>query len=237
MTATMTYRTPTHPAWPLLAKKLYLTFQQILDGLSMLMVVVAGVSGLVRLRHLPHYLRYLAVLTLFELPLEILGFGLLLAGRNNLFLMPIYTVGELALLAFLYQKTLQSEGFSKVIPWVVGGFTLYTLVDSIWGPGLSWFRPGQQVVQSLIVLAMVACYFRKLLNELRVTALEREPMFWVSTGLVIYFLGYLQIALFSNYLLRHYSAQFNRNVWAVQILLAIVLHSCYSLALWIRPKR
>ena len=62
-------------------------------------------------------------------------------------------------------------------------------------------------------------------------------MFWVSTGLLIYFLGYLQIALFSNYLLQHYSVQFNRNVWAVHTLLSIVLHSCYCLALWMRPQR
>lgn len=203
----------------------------------MAVIIGAGVSGLLRRRQLPGSLRYLAVLTLFELPLELLGFGLLLLKHNNLFLMPIYTVGELVLLGLLYKRNLQSVAFTRALPWVLAAFTAYVVVDSRAGPGLHWFRPGQQVLQSLLVLGMVALYFRKLLNELRVRSLEREPMFWVSTGLVIYFLGYLQIALFSNYLLSHYSAQFNINVWGIQVLLSIVLHSCYIMALWIRPQK
>jgi len=203
----------------------------------MAVIIGAGVSGLLRWRQLPGSLRYLAVLTLFELPLELLGFGLLLLKRNNLFLMPIYTVGELVLLGLLYKRNLHSVALTRALPWVLAAFTAYVVADSLAGPGLHWFRPGQQVLQSLLVLGMVALYFRKLLNELRVRSLEREPMFWVSTGLVIYFLGYLQIALFSNYLLSHYSSQFNINVWGIQVLLSIVLHSCYIMALWIRPQK
>jgi hypothetical protein len=212
-------------------------FTWLSDWLSVAIIIGAGISGLVRLRKLPRSLQYLAVLTMFELPLELLGFWFMLNKRNNLFLMPIYTVGELVILALLYERNLQSAFFTRALPWVLTGFTAYVAVDSLSGVGLHWFRPGQQVLQSMLVLGMVALYFRKLLNELRVKSLEREPMFWVSTGLVIYFLGYLQIALFSNYLLSHYSAQFNINVWAVQVLLSIVLHSCYALALWIRPQR
>jgi hypothetical protein len=214
-----------------------LSLSLFISWLSTGVIVVAGLSGLLRFRHLPTSLRYLAALTIFELPMDMLGFVLMLARRNNLFLMPIYTIGELTLLGLLYKHTLRSAAFSRALPWIIGSFVLYVAFDSLLGPGVQWFRPAQQVVESLLVLGMVGLYFRKLLSELRINSLEREPMFWVSTGLVLYFLGYLQIALFSNYLLHHYSAQFNRHVWAVQTLLAIVLQSCYSLALWIRPQK
>lgn len=203
----------------------------------MAVIIGAGISGLIRWRRLPGSLQYLAMLTVFELPLELIGFWFVVLKRNNLFLMPIYTVGELVLLALLYERNLQSAFFTRALPWVLTGFTAYVVVDCLAGPELQWFRPGQQVLQSLLILSMVALYFRKLLNELRVNSLEREPMFWVSTGLVIYFLGYLQIALFSNYLLSHYSSHFNITVWGVQVLLSIVLHSCYIVALWIRPRK
>lgn len=203
----------------------------------MAVIIGMGISGLVRWRKISCNLQYLAVLTLFELPLELAGFAISLLKKNNLFLMPIYTVGELVILGLLYERNLKSAFFTRALPWVLAGFTAYVVVDSLSGPGLHWFRPGQQVLQSMLVLSMVTLYFRKLLNELQVKSLEREPMFWVSTGLVIYFLGYLQIALFSNYLLSHYSSQFNINVWGVQVLLSIVLHSCYTLALWLRPQK
>jgi hypothetical protein len=214
-----------------------ITLPAILLYLTVLASVIAGGIGLLRFRELPHALRYLAALAIFEVPLEILGLVLALLHRNDLFLMPVYSIGELTLLSLLYQHTLQTRSFSRVVPWVIGLFVCYSTMDSLLGPGLHWYRPGQQIIQSLLVLIMVGLYFWKLLSELQVRYLNREPVFWVSTGLLIYFLGYLQIALFSNYLLLHYSVQFNRNIWAVHTLLSIVLHSCYCLALWMRPQK
>ncbi len=200
--------------------------------LTLVPVVLASLIGLVGFRRRPRNLRYLAAgLAGVVLPLELLMFALLSLHRNNLFLIPIYTVGELWLLALVYRHTLQLPLFTRLVPWVVAGFAGYALFDSVLGMRLSQFRPGQQVLQSLLVLGMVGLYFRKLLSELVVINLQKEPMFWVSAGLLIYFLGYLQIALFSNYLL-NYSRELNMDVWAVHSLLFIVLYLCYCRALW-----
>jgi hypothetical protein len=214
-----------------------LTPQQWLVRLTLVPVIIAALLGGLRYKRLQPSLRYLAAgLIGFILPMEVVGLVLLLQQRNNLFLMPIYTVGELWLLGLVYRATLQSAAFTRSLPWVVGGFTAYATLDSLLGADLTQFRPGQQVVQSILVLSFVGLYLRKLLQELTVHRLGREPMFWVSTGLLIYFLGYLQIALFSNYLL-HYSDQLNMNIWAVHSLLFILLYCCYSMALWLRPQK
>jgi len=180
-------------------------------------------------------MRYLAWLAWFELPLELLGTGLGLYHHNNLFIMPFYTVGELVLLALVYQATLRSAAFHRLMPWLVGGFFLYTVLDCLLAPDLTWFKPGQQVAQSLLILGMVVLYFRQTLQDLQAPRLERDPLFWVSAGLALYFLGYLHIALFSNYMLRHYSMQFNRSVWTVHSVLSFLLHGSYCWALWLRP--
>lgn len=167
-------------------------------------------------RRRPPSLRYLAWLTWFELPLEMLGSTLGLLHRNTLFIMPFYTVGELALLALAYGSTLRSAAFSRAMWWLAAGFTAYALLDSLLAANLtSWFRPGQQVARSLLILSMVGLCFRKLLRKLQVPHLGRGPLCRVSVGLALYFRGYLQIALFSNYMLRHYSMPFNRPSWPV----------------------
>jgi len=61
-------------------------------------------------------------------------------------------------------------------------------------------------------------------------------MFWVSLGLLLYFSGYLQIALFSNYMLKNYSLEFNRSSWTIHYVLALVLHGCYGAALAMRLR-
>ena len=99
------------------------------------------------------------------------------------------------------------------------------------------FFPSLMVTESLLALVLVGLYFRKLLQELRVQRLSHDPMFWVSTGVLLYFLGKLQIGLFSQYAMQHYSKAFNKWMWAIHALLLLVLHSCYCLALWIRPRK
>jgi hypothetical protein len=214
---------------------LHLTPEQWLTRLTPVPVVVAACLGAARFRHLPDNLRYLAYLTWFILPLEIIGFAMMLLQKNNLFLMPVCAIGEFGLQAVLYGKTLKSPRFTRALPWLVGGFAAYVVFDSFSIGGLRAFRPGQQVLQSVLVLGLVGLYFRQLLHELRVLQLKREPMFWVSAGLTIYCLGYLQIALFSNYLLR-YSHQLNMTVWMVHSLLFITLYCCYCVALCL-PRR
>ena len=121
-------------------------------------------------------------------------------------------------------------------PWLAGAFVAYCALDSVLAPEAARFKPALQLVESLLLLGMVGLYFRKLLHELRVTRLEREPLFWVSVGLVINHLGKSQIYLFSNFLLTHYSNQLNLDIWAIHALLLVVLYSCYLVALWIRPQ-
>ncbi|MBJ6110469.1 hypothetical protein JAO73_15705 [Hymenobacter sp. BT523] len=220
-----------------MADLLHLSLQQIILRVSPVPVVVAAFVGLVRFRYLPLNLRYLTALMWFILPLELVGLVMMLYHQNNLFLMPLCAIGEFWLLAVVYDKTLASAAFTRGLPWLVGGFAAYVLFDSLHvADGLWKFRPGQQVLQSVLVLGLVGLYFRKLLHELHVQQLKREPMFWVSAGLTIYCLGYLQIALFSNFLLR-YSHGLNMNVWMVHSLLFITLYCCYSLALWLPPKK
>ena len=99
------------------------------------------------------------------------------------------------------------------------------------------FKPAVQVIESLLILGMAGLYFRKLLNELQVPNLARDPMFWVSAGLVLYSLSKLLIALFSNYMLEHYSRQLSLTAWTMNGLLTVVLYLCYLRALWLRPQK
>lgn len=206
--------------------------------LTLVPMLLAGIIGVVRFRRLSPSLRYLAAgLAGFLLPLNLTGLVFLFLQRNNLFLMPIYTIGELWILVLVYRQELRSSTFTRLAPWLIGAFTCYAVLDTqLVRPDFTQFRPSQQILQSFIVLALVGLYFRKVMSELWIVSLVKEPMFWVSAGLLVYFLGYLQIALFSNYLLQ-YSRSFNMNVWAVHSLLFIVLYMCYCRALWLPPQK
>jgi hypothetical protein len=200
-------------------------------------LAVAVVSGALRYRRLPPELRYLAVFLWFDVATEVASTWLMYQHRPNLFLFPIYLAAELWCLALVYDRALQWPAFSRWRPWLAGAFVAYCAFDGGVFFEVARFKPALQVVESVLVLSLVGLYFRKLLHELRVMRLDHEPMFWVSVGIVINFLGSIQIHLFSNYLLTHYSNQLSRYAWDFHALLNVVLYACYCTALWIRPQK
>ncbi|SFQ58451.1 hypothetical protein [Hymenobacter arizonensis] len=210
--------------------------QTLLIQLAPVPVVVAFLIGLTRFRRLPPALRYLVGLIGFALVIEVISRLLRMQHRSNLFLMPLDAAGEFWLLVLVYRRALQSASFAKAAPWLIASFTAYVLLDSLLFPEMARFKPSVQIIKHLLVLTLAGLYFRKLLHELRVVQLTREPMFWVSTGLFVYSVGYMQIALFSNYLLR-YSKQLNMTIWAINAVLYMMLYCIYSFALWMHPRK
>lgn len=204
--------------------------------LAYLILAAGAISYAVRFQYLPTNLRYVAGVLLLEIATEVVATTLAHYHKSNLFIGPIFAAGELWLLALVYDKTLHYPRFSQWRPWLAGAFVVYCAFDSLLTPEVARFKPALQLIESALILGLVALYFRKLLNELRVTRLDLEPMFWISIGLVINHLGKSQIHLFSNFLLTHYSHQLNLNIWAIHALLLVVLYSCYLVAVWIRPQ-
>ena len=199
-------------------------------------LLVTGISSILRFSELSPALRYLAVTVWFGLLVELVAAMLAYQRIPNLFLGPLDSAGGFLLLSLVYRRALQSAAFTRVQPWLAGAFVLYASVSGLLLPETTRFKPLLQVVECLLVLLLVVLYFRRLLNELVVQQLTRDPMFWVSTGLLLYYLGKLQISLFSNYIMQ-YSKQFNLVVWTVHALLLAVMYSCFCVALWMRPQK
>jgi hypothetical protein len=209
----------------------------ILGDIPVLLVIAASVWGIVCFRQLPPSLRALTLLVCFDAVMETTGLILLWLKIPNLFLFPIVIVGEAGLLLLLYVRALQSSFLSRLAPWVIGLLVAYALFDSWLVPGLVRFHPSLQVISDLLSLALGGLYFRKLMDELHVARPVRDPLFWISAGLVFTSLGNLLISLFSNYLLQNYPQQLNMYVWRIHTVLVGLLYSCYCVALWLRPQQ
>ncbi|RZK44779.1 MAG: hypothetical protein EOO59_21600, partial [Hymenobacter sp.] len=206
---------------------------RVLYFLPLALVLAASLLGWRRYRQLVPSMRALALLAGFDALMELLGFVLLWLHVPNIFLFPLILVGEMGLLLLTYSRALQSAGFRRVAPWIFGLLALYALLNSALAPGTLDYRPSLRVIGDLLPLLLAGLYFRQLLNELRVEQLTRDPLFWLSSGLVLYTLGDLLIALFSNYLFTTFSRDLNRLIWLIHNFLNAVLYACYCVALWL----
>ncbi len=213
----------------------YLTyFIQLNSGLA----VAAGILGLVRYRQLVPSLRWLALLACFDAAAELTGDTLreVLGFRNTMFLMPFTVAGEIILQTLLYRQVLRSATFNRIVPWLLGLFCFYALLNSSVVTVVTTNSVSLEIVSNLIQISLAGLYFQKLLNELQIENLRRDPFFWFSISLAVYGLGNMLIYLFSNYMLAHYSVNLQKIImWGVRNLFNVQFYLAYILVLWARP--
>lgn len=200
------------------------------------LAIVAGLLGLVRYRRLAPSLRWLALLAGFDASMEVVYHLLAALKIHNIFLNPFVSVGEIALLTLLYRQVLQSAAFNRIVPWLLGLFSLYALLQTPFKLDVVHLPVSLEIVANLIQLVLAGLYFQKLLNELRVEHLPRDPFFWFSVALAAYGLGNILIYLFSNYIYTHCTELLQKIIlWGIRSVFNIQLYLAYILVLWVRP--
>ncbi|HEX8349865.1 MAG TPA: hypothetical protein VF598_07875 [Hymenobacter sp.] len=202
---------------------------------SVIPVIIATAVAVIRFKRLEPALRCLAYLVVFAAVIELVSRGMVALQRPNLFLFPIDTLVEFGLLAWMYRRAFWPSAVSRGLPVVVSVFSLVSLLSYTEPANLFHFNALQRFAESFLVLGLVLLYFYKVIRELVIVHLEREPMFWVSVGLLLYFSGNVFIFVSSNYVLQH-SEALSLRLWNIHALLYMALYSLYAVALWISPS-
>ncbi|MEL6867188.1 MAG: hypothetical protein AAFP19_22375 [Bacteroidota bacterium] len=156
-------------------------------------------------------------------------------GLNNLPLLHLFTVVQFFLLAMIYRGNLHPYITNRQIDFLIIGFAVFAIFNSILNESIFQFNPVARAVKSLIVIAFVLTYFYKLLQELKIRRLESLPLFWISTGLLIYFSSNLFVFIFSNYILP--SSYLTFTFWGIHAVMSILINLFYTLALWAKPEK
>jgi ABC-type bacteriocin/lantibiotic exporter with double-glycine peptidase domain len=135
----------------------------------------------------------------------------------------------------MYRLALRPSAVSRLLPAVVAVFALASLFSYANPASLYEFNSVQRFAESLLIIGLVLLYFYKVIRELVIVHLEREPLFWVSVGLLLYFSGNVFIFVSSNYVLQH-SKSLSLRLWNIHELLYMVLYGLYAWALWMKPS-
>lgn len=209
---------------------------ELVAELTTYLAVVVALVSIWRYRQLTPALRFIALLTCFDAATELVAAVLHHLGLPNLFLYPISLGGEALLLTLAYRQILTSLYVKRTVAAVLTAYLLFTLVETWLKLGSIQYFVTVQVVSNLYILGLAALYFQVLLNELQVEHLRHDPFFWLSTGLIIYALGNLLIALSSDYMHTHYSPHLQGLIQhGVRNFFNIELYAAYLVALLLRP--
>lgn len=203
---------------------------------SFLISLIPILTGLSRYRYLTKITLYVWLISVTSFSFDVLSRIIgLIGGISNLFLGYLYVPLEFFIITLIYKVEFKTFLRPYLLEAVYIAFILFTFIDIFIIQGFFSNNSYQRFVESSISIIYVLLYFYKVVRELKIINLEREPLFWFSAGILLYFSGSIFIFISSNLLLS-YSNKFALTFWCVHAIFLILFHLMNTMAIWLSPR-
>jgi hypothetical protein len=147
-----------------------------------------------------------------------------LGTTNNHWISHVNTVLEFSLLATIYYRSFKQPAIKKGIIAAVGVLLLFSIANATIIGSLEERNSVSKIVANSISIVLAIMYFYKVANDLTIKHLDRDPIFLLSCGVIIYKAGIsMSFAMFNQALAHSYDAA--RMCLAVLMVLNIFFYS------------
>lgn len=167
-----------------------------LDAISHLFILLPIVIGIICYPSLQKESKLFWFYFLSVFVKESIGLYTALHRTPNLYLQNIQSILDITFLGLAFYYALSDEKLRKTLLFVLTVCLLVSLiffkVDAI--------SPINQTAGKLFCICAVLLFFNDILKGLRIVSLTHYPMFWLSSGLLVYGAGTFLIALFGQLL-------------------------------------
>ena len=194
--------------------------------------------GFIRFKRLSPLQRFLVVIVSLSFLVDTAG-GILLNNRtNNLPLYNAYALVNFNLLWFLYQKEIPKLK-NRIIWGSQIAINLFAFVNVWFIQSILSFNSNLILLCSISFIVL-ACYsFYQLLIEIKFTRLEKNPIFWINSGVIVYYSSTLILFLLSNQINDADTNAYNLHLasWGLNSFFNVLLNTAYSIALWVKATK
>ncbi len=213
--------------------------KELFDSLRLIssfIVVIPLILSIFKLKSLSEIQLKLFYLLIIVFIVEFIANILWYQKINNLPLYHFYAVIEFVLIINIYRIVL-TKIFPKKFFIILGvAFTVFAVVNTVFFQNLNTFNSNVTTLLGIIVIFLSLSYFYALLKEVKYSALETNPMFWINAGFLIYFSSNLILFFINNNMFQG-STEASYLVWGLHAIVNIVLTIFYTIALWVSPKK
>jgi hypothetical protein len=194
-------------------------------------IAVPFVLAMIEYRHLDARMKSIACYVFLGGLIQVTSSYLNGHGKNNLWLLHLYTPLEFACIAWFYNQTLSGLANKFVILWIGFGFAVLSVLNTAFLQDSSTFNTYARSLEGLLVIAFCLSWYYKALVEMKIRKLQQDPVFWINTGFLLYFSGTVLLFASSNYILNINHA-LNLYIWAFHAFFSILLYFFITIGLW-----
>jgi len=142
--------------------------------------------------------------------------------QNNLFVFHIFNPVEYVILSMLYISAFQNVKVKSVIRISMPVVVVLSIVFALFVQPLNVNNSYFIMIESVLIVVWSLLFLRETIILQKESQLQRFPMFWISVGLLFYFIGSLCVEALLNYLLDH-SLELSRKAYKVSFIFKYLL--------------
>jgi len=206
---------------------------RLISSLTIVLPLLIAIWKYYRLSTMQRKLFYLIVLFFIT---ELIANILWYQKKNNLSVYHFYSIIEFGLIVNIYKDELKKIFPKRFFTTLVIGFTVFAIVNMSYFQGLKTFNSNATTLLGVLVIFLSLSYFYALLKEVKYTSLERNPMFWLNAGFLIYFSSNLLLFFINNSMFTK-ADEVSYLVWGLHAIVNIVLVIFFIIAIWVNPNQ
>jgi hypothetical protein len=162
--------------------------------------LTALIIGITNFKSAPAYLKPLLLYLAIVVPIEIWSAIHIIFRENNMYLFRIFTILEFTLLSLFYYRFFKAYFNSNFFYVVLPVFYAIAFFD-YQKNGWDKLDDLSISVESVVFICYSLFLYYYVLKNLLFNNLLNSSVFWINTGILLYFSGNLVLFVFSNYLL------------------------------------
>lgn len=179
---------------------------------------------------------WLAILCLLSCATEALNYSLIASGKSNHPVTNVYILLEFLLLLTAFSFALKDYLPRLLFIGLALAFLSFATWDLLDAGGFRELQTNTMTLSRIVFIFLPLAYFSKLIREKSDARMEKDPLFWMCMGVLLYFGGTVLIFVFMKQL----SVEAARNsafaLMYIHTFLNFLHYILYGIALWTRPK-
>jgi len=105
--------------------------------------------------------------------------------------------------SYLFKSYFRDKRFKKIAMACQWFIPVFAIGNAVFSQGFYNFNTHTLVAGNVVMIMLCCLYFVDLFKKEEETVLRKDPMFWISTGLLFFNLGELPYTIFMDYLIAH----------------------------------
>ncbi|WP_066835864.1 hypothetical protein [Rufibacter ruber] len=188
-----------------------------------------------RFKHLDTPQKILGLCLAITLLVEAYAAHLMFQKINNSFLYHLLIPLQYLFLSGVFYVALSGKRIRRAILLTLPVYVVAVLIFFLTVQTILEYNSYARVLKNVLVVAWVLFYYREVFIGVKVSRLEREPMFWISTGLLFYSLGNVFVDGLMYYLI-HQSYSWARPIYLINVFLGILLNLTFLISFLVKRE-